>query len=308
MENRAPDDVIEPEEVEKRDLYEVLKKVRRIEISTKRLVNDLFSGEYHSVFKGQGMEFDEVREYQPGDDVRAIDWNVTARMGSPYIKRFVEERELIVILLVDVSASGRFGSGDKTKIDVAAEICALFAFSAIQNNDKVGAVIFSDEVEEYIPPDKGRRHALHVIRKLLFYKAKGRKTDIGLALSYLLRVMKRRAIVFLLSDFISPDFSREIALAAKKFDLIALQIRDPREVTFGEARMVRMWDQERGVERLIDLTSRGARKRFAEVTRERDEALHVLFKHCGVDAIEIDTYSDYIEPIDIFFRARARRR
>ncbi len=162
-----------------RNLTEVLKKIRRIEIRTKRLVNDVFSGEYHSVFKGQGMEFDEVREYQPGDDIRDIDWNVTARMGAPYIKRFMEERELVVMFLLDVSASGRFGTGDSTKLDTAAEICALLAFSAIQNNDKVGAVVFSDHVEKFIPPDKGRSHALHVVRELLFFQPEGRGTDIG---------------------------------------------------------------------------------------------------------------------------------
>ncbi|NIM19229.1 MAG: DUF58 domain-containing protein [Candidatus Latescibacteria bacterium] len=291
-----------------RDLTEVLKKIRRIEIFTRRLVNDVFSGEYHSVFKGQGMEFDEVREYQPGDDVRSIDWNVTARMGTPYVKRFIEERELVVIFLLDVSASGRFGSGEKTKLDTAAEICAVLAFSAIQNNDKVGAVIFSDDVEEYIPPDKGRRHALHVIRKILFYQPKGRGTDIATSLSYLLRVMKRRAVVFLLSDFLSPDFSQELALAAKKFDLVALKIRDPREEIFSSARMVRLWDQERGVEHVIDLTGRNAVNRFRNKIRERDTALTNLFNRCGVDVIDIDTHSDYIQPLELFFRARAKRR
>ena len=213
---------------DERDLKEVLRRIRRIEIFTKRVANELLSGEYHSVFKGQGMEFDEVREYQPGDDVRAIDWNVTARMGSPFIKRFMEERELIVLFLLDVSASGRFGTTDKTKIDLAAEICSVLAFSAIQNHDKVGAIIFSDEVEDYIAPDKGRRHVLRVIRNLLFHRPKGRGTNIEAALSYLLRVVKRRAVVFLLSDFIAPDFSRPLAAAANRFDLIAIKIGDSR--------------------------------------------------------------------------------
>jgi uncharacterized protein (DUF58 family) len=289
-------------------LTEVLKKVRRIEIFTRRLVNDVFSGEYHSVFKGQGMEFDEVREYQPGDDVRAIDWNVTARMGAPFVKRFVEERELVVIFLLDVSASGRFGSGEKTKLDTAAEICALLSFSAVKNNDKIGAVIFSDDVEEYIPPDKGRKHALHVIRKVLFYQPEGRRTNIAQALSYLLRVMKRRAIVFLVSDFLAPDFSREIALAARKFDLVALKIRDPREEQLAGAGMMRVWDQENGTERLIDVTSARARERFTRLIRDKDEALKALFNRCGVDSIEIDTHKDYIRPLEMFFRARAKRR
>jgi uncharacterized protein (DUF58 family) len=305
--NAARNDITTGPAGDEKDLTEVLKKIRRIEIFTRRLVNDVFSGEYHSVFKGQGMEFDEVREYQPGDDVRAIDWNVTARMGSPFVKRFMEERELVVIFLLDVSASGRVGRGPKTKRDTA-EICALLSFSAIQNNDKVGAVIFSDEIEEYIPPEKGRRHALHVIRKLLFYQARRRGTDIGRALSYLQRVMKRRAIVFLLSDFIAPDFSRELALAARKFDLVALKIRDPREEQIGGARLVRLWDQELGGEIMIDCSNRRAVERFAARIKERDDALAALLTRNGVDSVDIDTHADYIRPLERFFRARSKRR
>lgn len=290
------------------DLSEIFKKIRRIEIFTRRMVNDLLSGEYHSVFKGQGMEFDEVRAYQPGDDVRAIDWNVTARMGVPYIKRFVEERELLVLFLLDVSASGRFGTVDKTKLDTAAEICALLAFSAIQNNDKVGAIMFSDDVEEYIPPDKGRRHVLHVIRNILFHKPKSRGTDIGKALDYLLRVTRRRAIVFLLSDFISDDFSRPLAMAASKFDLVAIKIGDRRETELAGPRLVRMWDQERSVERVVDLSSRSARERYQKLLADRDGECKSLFKRCGVDTIEIDTGADFIQPLSVFFRARAKRK
>jgi len=291
-----------------RNLTEVLKKVRRIEISTRRLVNDVFSGEYHSVFKGQGMEFDEVREYQPGDDIRAIDWNVTARMGSPYIKRFMEERELVVMFLLDVSASGRFGSTDKTKIDTAAEICALLAFSAIQNNDKVGAVVFTDDVEEYIPAEKGRRHALHVIRELLFYDPVGRGTDIGRALEFLQRVLKRKAIVFVLSDFMSPDFYRPMSMAARRFDLVALRIQDARERTLDGGGLVRVWDQEEGGERIIDLSGARARERFERFTSEHDERLEAQFRRCGVDVVDIDTGADYILPLTQFFKARAKRR
>jgi uncharacterized protein (DUF58 family) len=290
-----------------RNLTEVLKKIRRIEIRTKRLVNDVFSGEYHSVFKGQGMEFDEVREYQPGDDIRAIDWNVTARMGTPYVKRFMEERELVVMFLLDVSASGRFGSGQNTKLDTAAEICALLAFSAIQNNDKVGAVVFSDHVEKYIPPDKGRTHALHVVRELLFFEPKGKGTDIGEALSFLLRVLKRRAIVFVLSDFMAPEFSRPMGLASKKFDLVALNIKDIREEQLTGTGLFRLWDQERGVERIMDLRGRAARERFAAHVSRRDEELKSLFNKYGVDRVDIDTQSDYIKPLSLFFRARAKR-
>lgn len=294
-------------ETNKRNLTEVLKKIRRIEIRTKRLVNDVFSGEYHSVFKGQGMEFDEVREYQPGDDIRSIDWNVTARMGAPYVKRFMEERELVVMFLLDVSASGRFGSGQNTKLDTAAEICALLAFSAIQNNDKVGAVVFSDHVEKFIPPDKGRSHALHVVRELLFFEPEGQGTDIGEALSFLQRVLKRRAIVFVLSDFISPDFSRPLGLAARKFDLVALNIRDEREEELGGSGMIRLWDQERGVERLVDLGGRDARERFAAYVNRRDEELNSLFNRYGIDRVNIDTQKDYVLPLSLFFRARAKR-
>lgn len=295
------------DENKERTLTEVLKKIRQIEIRTRRLVNDVFSGEYHSVFKGQGMEFDEVREYQPGDDIRNIDWNVTARMGAPYVKRFMEERELVVMFLLDVSASGRFGSGQATKLDTAAEICALLAFSAIQNNDKVGAVVFSDEVEKYIPPDKGRTHALHVVRELLFFEPKGRGTDIGEAISFLLRVLKRRAIVFVLSDFMSPEFSQPMALASRKFDMVALNIRDLREEELTGAGMFRLWDQERGIERVVDLGGRDARSRFADYTRRRDEQLKSLFNRYGVDCVDIDTQSDYIKPLSLFFRSRAKR-
>ena len=290
-----------------RDLKEIFKRIRRIEIITKRMVNDLFSGEYHSVFKGQGMEFDEVREYQPGDDIRTIDWNVTARMGTPYIKRFVEERELIVFFLLDVSASGRFGTTSKTKIDTAAEICALLAFSAIQNNDKVGAIVFSDHVEEYIPPDKGRKHVLHVIRNVLFHQPEGTRTDIAAALEYLLRVMKRKAIVFVLSDFISGDFSRPLSAAASRFDLVAIKIRDEREEDLGSGRLVRLWDQETATERVVDLSGPRARARFTQINEARERSLQELFRRYGVDSIDIDTREDYARPLSLFFRSRARR-
>jgi uncharacterized protein (DUF58 family) len=291
-----------------RNIAEVLKKVRRIEITTRRMVNDVFSGEYHSVFKGQGMEFDEVREYQPGDDIRAIDWNVTARMGAPYIKRFMEERELVVTFLLDVSASGRFGSAGKTKTDTAAEICAVLAFSAIQNHDKVGAIVFSDEVEEYIPPDKGRRHVLHLVREVLFFEPKRRGTNIAAALEYLLRVSKRRGIVFVVSDFLSPDFTRPLAMAARKHDVVAIWLGDPREESLAPAGLMRVWDQEAQVERVIDLGSRAARERFAEHARRRREETAALFRRHGIDSVRIETGSDYTLPLSLFFKARAKRR
>jgi uncharacterized protein (DUF58 family) len=291
-----------------RRVADVLKRVRRVEITTRRIVNDVFSGEYHSVFKGQGMEFDEVREYQPGDDIRAIDWNVTARMGAPYIKRFMEERELVVMFLLDVSASGRFGSSSQTKIDTAAEICAVLSFSAIQNNDKVGAVVFTDEIEEFIPPNKGRRHVLHVIREVLFYQPHGHRTDVATALDYLMRVAKRRAIVFVVSDFLSGDFSKPLAMAARKHDLVAVWLTDPREERLEGGGLVRVWDQEAQVERVIDLSSAKNREKFAAHARQREENLKSLFNRNGVDCVRVEAGQDYIVPLSLFFKSRARRR
>jgi uncharacterized protein (DUF58 family) len=291
-----------------RNLVEVLKKVRRIEITTRRMVNDVFSGEYHSVFKGQGMEFDEVREYQPGDDIRAIDWNVTARMGAPYIKRFMEERELVVTFLLDVSASGRFGSTGKTKLDIAAEICAVLAFSAIQNHDKVGAIIFSDEVEKYIAPEKGRKHVLHLVREVLFFQPKRNRTNVANALEYLLRVSKRRGIVFVVSDFLSPDFTRPLAMAAKKHDVVAVWLTDPREEQLEMSGMVRVWDQEARIERVIDLGSRAARERFRSYAQRRNEETTAIFRRHGIDSVRIETGQDYIVPLSMLFKARAKRR
>jgi uncharacterized protein (DUF58 family) len=289
-------------------LVDVLKRVRRIEITTRRMVNDVFSGEYHSVFKGQGMEFDEVREYQPGDDIRAIDWNVTARMGAPYIKRFMEERELVVTFLLDVSASGRFGSTGKTKLDTAAEICAVLAFSAIQNHDKVGAIVFSDEVEKYIVPEKGRKHVLHLVREVLFFQPKRNRTNVANALEFLLRVSKRRGIVFVVSDFLSPDFSRQLAMAARKHDVVAIWLSDPREEHLEMSGMVRVWDQEARIERVIDLGSRAARERFRAYAQRRNEETAAVFRRHGIDSVRIETGKDYIVPLSLFFKARAKRR
>jgi uncharacterized protein (DUF58 family) len=305
---RDADRISSSRETSERSVAEVLKRVRRVEITTRRLVNDVFSGEYHSVFKGQGMEFDEVREYQPGDDIRTIDWNVTARMGAPYIKRYMEERELVVMFLLDVSASGRFGSADKTKIDTAAEICAVLAFSAIQNHDKVGAIAFTDGIEEFIPPDKGRRHVLHVIREILFYEPRGHRTDVATALDYLLRVSKRRAIVFVVSDFLSPDFSRPLAMAARKHDLVAVWITDPREERLQGGGMVRVWDQEAQMEKTIDLSSARARERFASHAQRRENELKAMFRKNGVDVVRVEAGQDYIVPLSLFFKSRSKRR
>jgi uncharacterized protein (DUF58 family) len=295
-------------EGQEKSVADVIRRVRRVEITTRRLVNDVFGGEYHSVFKGQGMEFDKVREYQPGDEIRSIDWNVTARMGVPYVKSFMEERELVVMFLLDVSASGRFGSVNQTKIDTAAEICAVLAFSAIQNHDKVGAIVFSDDVEKYVVPDKGRRHVLRVVRDVLFHEPRGHRTDVAKALDYLLRVSKRRAIVFVVSDFLSPDFSRQLAMAARKHDVVAVWLTDPREERIENAGLVRVWDQEAQVERVIDTGSKRARDRFAQGVERRRAEMNSLMRKNGVDCVRIEAGQDYIVPLSVFFRARARRR
>ncbi|MCP4679733.1 MAG: DUF58 domain-containing protein, partial [Deltaproteobacteria bacterium] len=211
---------------------EILKKIRHIEIHTKRLVNDLFSGEYHSTFKGQGMEFEEVRQYQPGDDIRLIDWNVTARTGFPHIKKFREERELSVVLMVDASSSGRFGTRERFKSETAAELCALLAFSAIKNNDKVGLIIFTDQIEKFVPPQKGRSHVLRLIREILYFEPAGTGTDVAGALEYFNKVIKRKSVVFVISDFLSDDYLKPLQISNNKHDVVAMKVSDPREATF----------------------------------------------------------------------------
>lgn len=286
---------------------ELLKKVKLIEIATRNIVNEVFSGEYHSVFKGRGMEFAEVREYQPGDDVRTIDWNVSARMGHPFVKIFEEERELTVMLLVDVSSSGNFGTGERFKREIAAELSAVLAFSAIKNNDKVGLVIFSDKIEKFIPPRKGKKHVLRVIREILFYKPMEASTDLNIALEYLSRVIKRRSIVFLISDFLSQNYEKSLQVANKKHDIIALSITDPREISLPNAGLIDLEDAETGETLLIDTGSSDVRSEFfqhaAKVHNERDS----FFKSIGVDHITILTDRSYVEPITRFFRMRARR-
>ncbi len=231
---------------------EVLQKVRRIEIKTKRVVDSILSGEYHSAFKGRGMEFAEVRNYVEGDDIRHIDWNVTARMGDPFVKKHQEERELTVMLMVDASASGTFGSVNKFKGETGVELCALLAFSAIKNNDRVGLIIFTSEVEFYIPPQKGKKHVLHVIRELLYFKPKGKKTDVAAALSFLNGVQTKRTVVFLVSDFFTPAFDRALRVSARRHDLIAVTINDPREYDFPNVGLVELEDAESGNTVLVD--------------------------------------------------------
>ncbi len=287
---------------------EILQKVQRIQIYTDRMVNDVLAGEYHSVFKGRGMEFDEVREYQTGDDVRSVDWNVTARMGHPYIKSFVEERELTVMLVVDVSGSELFGSTDKLKQEVLAEFCAVLAFSAIKNNDKVGLLLFTDRVEKFIPPQKGRRHVLRVIRELLFHEPEGRGTDIGVALQYLNRVARRRTVTFLVSDFLAEDYEQDLRLSAKRHDLIAVSVDDPRERELPSLGLVEIEDAETGERRLVDTGSRAVRRRYRERAEAAAEARQERFRAAGVDVIGIDTEQPYVQTLMAFFRRREKRR
>jgi uncharacterized protein (DUF58 family) len=286
---------------------EILKKVRRIEIRTNRLVNESLAGEYHSVFKGRGMEFDEVREYTPGDDIRTIDWNVTSRMGHPYVKKFVEERELTVMLLVDASASGDFGTVGSTKRAMAAEVCALLAFSAIRNHDRVGLFIFTDREERYVPPRKGRNHVLRVIREVLTFQPVGKRTDLALALESLARGVRRRSVAFIVSDFLSADYERALRLANRKHDVIALSLSDPREQELPPVGILELEDAETGRRILVDTWDRRGVKQFAAIARERAEERRRLFRRNEVDFVELSTAAPYDLPLVKFFRERARR-
>lgn len=286
---------------------EILKKVKKIELMTRHLVNDVFAGEYHSVFKGRGMEFAEVREYQIGDDIRSIDWNVTARQGQPYVKVFEEERELTVMLLVDASSSGEFGTFEQMKGEIATEICALLAFSAIKNNDKVGLIIFTDKVEKYVPPKKGKQHVLRVIRELLYFQPEDTRTDIACALEHLNRVIKRKAIVFLVSDFIGSDYEQALRIAKQKHDLIPITITDPREMALPNIGFLELEDAETGELMLIDTSDPTIREMFASETSEEKERLDRMFRSLSIDAIRVMTNQSYIDPIVNFFKKRASR-
>jgi len=286
---------------------ELARKIRILQITTRKVVNDVLAGEYTSVFKGRGMEFDEVREYMPGDDVRSIDWNVTARMDRPYVKRFVEERELTVFFLVDLSASGAFGSVRKLKNEIAAEFCALLSFSAVKNNDKVGLIVFTDRVELYVPPKKGTTHVLRLIRELLNFKPKAAKTDIAGTLDYFGKVAKKRAVVFLVSDFQSEAFEKPMRIISKRHDLIAVPVTDPREVRLPNVGLIELEDAETGEMVLVDTSSAAVRKKYERLGRERSERFRELFASMGVDQIEVMTDRDYVPRLVQFFRARERR-
>ena len=286
---------------------EVLQKVRRLEIQMKHLVNDIFSGEYHSVFKGRGMEFAEVREYTPGDDIRAIDWNVTARLGAPYVKKFAEERELTVMLAVDLSASGTFGSGLQLKRDLAAEVGAILAFSAVRNNDKVGCVLFTDDVELFVPPLKGRQHTLRLVRELLYFQPEGRGTNLGAALEFLAQVLKRKAVVFLISDFLDPGFETPLSVVSRRHDVVPITITDAREEKLPAVDLVELVDAETGQRLVVDAGSAEVRARFERRSRMVRAWRERIFRRHALDAIDLRTDAPYVLPLMAYFRKRARR-
>jgi uncharacterized protein (DUF58 family) len=287
---------------------ELARKIRYIQIYTTKVVNDVLAGEYESVFKGHGMEFAEVREYQIGDDIRNIDWNVTARAGKPFIKKFREERELTVIFLVDLSASGSFGSVKQTKNELAAEICALLAFAAIKNNDKVGLIVFTDQVEMFVPPRKGAPHVLRVIREILSFRPGRTRTDITRALDYLGRVQTRRAVVFLISDFQAEGFEKSLRVLGRRHDVIAVSISDSRESRLPNIGLLELEDAETGEIVLIDTGSREVQKRYESLSRERAGELDEKLRSMGIDHISVETGRPYIRDMMVFFKNRERRR
>jgi uncharacterized protein (DUF58 family) len=287
---------------------EMLARIRRIEIRARRLVANVFFGEYHSVFKGRGIEFSEVRQYQPGDDVRLIDWNVTARMGVPYVKQYIEERELTVLLAVDVSASSAFTSTGTTKRELAAEAAAMLAFAAVANSDRVGLLTFSDRVEQYVPPGKSRRHVLRIIRELLYHQPAGCGTDIGAALTYLARIARRRAIVFVISDFFDEGYEQALRAAALRHEVVALTLSDPREESLPDVGLLEMEDAETGARVLVDTTDARIREAYGVKGREAAARRSRTLAAIGVDEIALRTDRSYVEPLLRAFRARERRR
>lgn len=284
---------------------ELLKKVRKIEIKTKGLSSQIFSGEYHSAFKGRGMAFSEVREYIPGDDIRSIDWNVTARFNTPFVKVFEEERELSVVLVVDVSQSGFFGTAHQLKQEVITELCAVVAFSASQNNDKIGVIFFSDKIEKFIPPKKGKSHVLRIIRELLEFTPENKGTNIELALKYLTTVIKKKSVVFLLSDFMSPSNYRDaLKIANKKHDMVALRVIDRRELELPDVGIIKLQDNESGAEKWIDTSDKNFRKQFQINRLKFEDDLKETFTRTGVDATSIYTHESYIKPLMNLFKNR----
>lgn len=294
---------------------DILKKVRQVEVRTRRMVDDTLAGSYHSVFKGRGMNFDEVREYVPGDEIRTIDWNVTARTGVPHVKKFTEERELTILLMIDVSGSGLFGSGLQSKRELMAELGSVLAFSAVRNNDKVGLILFSDFVELYIPPKKGRSHILRVIREILFFQPQGQGTNIGEALDFVNRITKRKAVTFLISDFCLPDdFTDELTnlgpklrVTGRRHDLIAVKVTDPREHVLPEIGWITLEDAETGEQIILNTNDDWTRKAYANLAEDQQQQLRKTVLSSGADMLDLSTDSSYVSALIGFFRSRKRR-
>ncbi len=283
---------------------ELLKKVRKIEIKTRGLTRQIFAGEYHSAFKGRGVTFSEVREYQYGDDTRDIDWNVTARFNRPYIKTYEEERELTVMLLIDVSGSRNFGSVASLKKNIITEVAAVLSFSAIFNNDKIGVMFFSDKIEKYIPPKKGRKHILHIIRELIEYKPESPKTDLNESLKYLTNIIKKKCTAFLISDFICPDFESSLRIAAKKHDIVALKVFDNRERVLTDIGLAQFRDPESGETLWVDTSLGRVRKKYTQSWDDREQQIHNLFTRYSIDFTRLNTAEDYVKPLMLLFKKR----
>ena len=286
---------------------ELIKRIRKLEIATRKVVSDMLAGQYQSVFKGRGMAFSEVRQYQPGDEVRTIDWNVTARMNDTYVKVFTEERELTVMLVVDVSASKEFGSKDRSKAEMAAEVAAQIAFSAIANNDRVGLILFSDQVEKVVPPRKGKKHVLRVVSDILSFKPKGKGTDINAGLDYLSRIAKRKAVTFLISDFLASEYDKALRIVSRKHDLVPVVLSDPFEVEFPSLGLVDLEDAETGHRWLVDTSDPRVRGRFRELMESRRDERTKLFRKLQLDHVELRAGEDFAGALQRFFRARSRR-
>ena len=287
---------------------EILKEIRRIEITTSRMVTDVFAGQYQSVFKGKGMEFYEVREYLPGDEIRFIDWNVTARTGYTFVKKFIEERELTVMLLLDMSASSYFGTSGQLKMQLAAKLCSILALSAIRNNDKVGFIAFTDRIEKFIPPRKGLRHVLRVIREALYFKPQGTGTSITVALEYLNRVTTRKTVAFIISDFFAPDFKKMLAVANKRHDVVAVTITDPLELKLPDVGLLKLFDPEKKRDFILDTSDKALRQKYAQNNQQRIRQRETLFRSLRVDTIDVRTDMPYSQSLLKFFKSRERRR
>lgn len=287
---------------------EILNKIKRIHITTGRLARDVFAGEYKSVFKGRGLEFHEVREYQIGDEIRLIDWNVTARSEKAYIKRYIEERQLTIMILLDASRSSCFGSVNSLKKDIAAEISAVLASSASKNNDRVGLIIFTDRIEKFIPPRKGRHHTLRIVRELLYHKPEGTGTDIPLCLEYLDKITTRSAIAFLISDFYTSDIHKSLSIANKRHDIVAVNITDPRDIELPNVGIISLYDSESGKRYFVDTSNSGAREQYHKYATQKQEAIQEMLRSVKIDAINISTQISYIDALIEFFRKRKLRR